>query len=102
MLLVKNDTLELQEVLVKLCTRFFFIKLQELVATRLIRVDKRDTVREIYLFNRGFLSWGDEKGRFNACQSYLPHLQVISDDLKRGVDVHFKQVIKKLLLISHP
>jgi hypothetical protein len=89
-LLVKNDTLELQEVLVKFCTRFFFIKLQELVTTRLIRVDKRDTVREIYLFNRGFLGWGDEKGRFNACQSYLPHLQVISDDLKRGVNIHFK------------
>ena len=43
-LLVKQEALELQEVLVKLCARFFFIKLQELVATRLVRVHKGDAV----------------------------------------------------------
>ena len=73
-LLVKKEALELQEVLVKLCTRFFFIKLQELVATRLIRVHKGDAVREVDLFHSRLLSWGDEKGRFDAGQSHLPHL----------------------------
>lgn len=73
-LLVKKEALELQEVLVKLCARFFFIQLQELVATRLIRVHKGDAVREVDLFHSRLLSWGDEKGRFDAGQSHLPHL----------------------------
>ena len=81
-LLVKHEALELQEVLVELCTRFFFVQLQELVATRFFRVHKRDTVREVNLFNSGFLCWGDEEGRLNAGKSYLPHLEIISDDLK--------------------
>ena len=43
-LLVKQEALQLQEVLVKLRARFFFIQLQELVATRLVRVHKGDAV----------------------------------------------------------
>lgn len=89
-LLVKQEALQLQEVLVKLRARFFFIQLQELVATRLVRVHKGDAVWEVDLFHSRLLGRGDEKCRFYTGKSHLPNLKVISDDLKRRVDVHFE------------